>query len=444
MSAALRRSFASLELRNYRLYFTGQVISLAGNWMQIVAELWLILQLTDSGVYVGLATALQFAGILVFGALGGALADRFDKRKLLMVSQTGMAVPALILFALAATGAAEAWMVLLVIALRGLVLAVDNPARQAFVIEIVGPDRVVNAVGLNSVLVHSARITGPAIAGVIIALWGVAPAFGVNALSFVAMLVALWLMDPAKLSRPDPKRTRGGVREAISYVRATPELRVPLLLMLVLGTFGFNFQVIIPLLAERTFDGNVSAYSLLMIAMGVGSIAGALTVGARQQASKALIAGAAARLRRRRHARRSGADAPARDGRARPPRARLGHLRRRHQLRPAARRRPGHARPRDGALLDRLPRLHTSGRPTGRLAGGERRPEGAAGAGGSRRAGGRGGRSAPLERAPPGGNGRRRAGPVRRAPPPSRRSRTRGACRDRHRFAPGGAPFLTR
>lgn len=294
MSAALRRSFASLELRNYRLYFTGQVISLAGNWMQIVAELWLILELTDSGVYVGLATALQFAGILLFGALGGALADRFDKRRLLMISQTGMAIPALLLFGLAVSGAAEAWMVLVVIALRGLVLSVDNPARQAFVIEIVGPDRVVNAVGLNSVLVHSARITGPAIAGVIIALWGVAPVFGVNALSFIAMLAALWLMDPRKLSRPEPKRTRGGVREAVRYVAGSRELSVPLLLMLVLGTFGFNFQVIIPLLADRAFGANVSAYSLLMVAMGIGSIAGAVIFGARNKASKGLIAGAAA------------------------------------------------------------------------------------------------------------------------------------------------------
>ena len=172
MSAALRKSFASLQVPNYRLYFGGQVVSLAGNWMQIVAELWLILSLTGSGVAVGLATALQFAGILLFGALGGALADRFDKRKLLMVSQTGMAVPALLLFVIAATGVAEAWMVFALIGLRGLVLAVDNPARQSFVIEIVGADRVVNAVSLNSVLIHSARITGPAIAGIVIALAG--------------------------------------------------------------------------------------------------------------------------------------------------------------------------------------------------------------------------------------------------------------------------------
>ena len=289
MTAAVRRSFASLEIRNYRLYFGGQVVSLAGNWMQIVAELWLVLALTGSGFAVGLATALQFAGILLFGALGGALADRFDKRKLLIVSQTGMAVPATILFLLTALGVVEAWMVFVVIALRGLVLAVDNPARQAFVIEIVGADRVVNAVGLNSVLVHSARITGPAIAGVIIALWGVAPCFGVNALSFVAMLVALVKMNPAKLHRPDRSKPRGNIREALRHIAGRRELRVPLLLMLVLSTIGFNFQVVIPLLADRVFSGDVSAYSLLMIAMGVGSITGALTVGTRTRVSRELI-----------------------------------------------------------------------------------------------------------------------------------------------------------
>jgi len=294
LSAALRRSFAALEVRNYRLYFGGQIVSLAGNWMQIVAELWLILQLTDSGLYVGAATALQFTGILLFGALGGALADRFDKRHLLIITQAGMAVPALLLFAIAATGVATPAMVLAVIALRGLVLAVDNPARQAFVIEIVGPDRVVNAVGLNSVLVHAARITGPAIAGVIIALWGVAPAFALNALSFAAMLAALTMIDPRKLSRPEPRRTRGGIRKALHYAASSRELSVPLALMALLGTLGFNFQVIIPILAERTFGGEVSAFSLLMVAMGIGSIAGALTFGARGHAGRSLIAGAAA------------------------------------------------------------------------------------------------------------------------------------------------------
>ncbi len=289
----LGRSFASLQVPNYRLYFGGQVVSLAGNWMQIVAELWLILSLTGSGFAVGMATALQFTGILLFGALGGALADRFDKRKLLMVSQAGMAIPAFLLFLLVITGTVTAWMVFVVIALRGLVLAVDNPTRQAFVIEIVGPDRVVNAVSLNSVLVHSARISGPAIAGVIIALWGMGPCFGLNTLSFAAMLLALVRMDPAKLNHPKRDKGRAGVRHALRHIRGRRELREPLLLMAALGTVGFNFQVIIPILADRTFTGSVTAYSLMMIAMGAGSIAGALTVGTRKRVSRKMIAGAA-------------------------------------------------------------------------------------------------------------------------------------------------------
>ena len=297
MSALVRKSFgssfASLQIRNYRLYFGGQAVSLAGNWMQIVAELWLVLSLTDSGLAVGIATALQFTGILLFGALGGSLADRIDKRKLLMISQTGMMVPALLLFLLAASGSAEAWMVFVVIALRGLVLAVDNPARQAFVIEIVGPDHVLNAVSLNSVLVHSARITGPAIAGLVIAFWDVAPVFALNTLSFAAMLLALAKMHPARLHRPDRDRPRGNFRQALRHVAARRELRVPLILMLVLSTVGFNFQVVLPLLADRSFNGEVSAYSLLMIAMAVGSILGALTVGTKKRVSRELITASA-------------------------------------------------------------------------------------------------------------------------------------------------------
>ncbi len=296
MTAAAKRSFAALSIRNYRLYFAGQIASLAGNWMQIVAELWLILQLTDSGAAVGIATALQFAGILFFGALGGSLADRFDKRKLLILTQSLMAAPALAMFAFSLAGSVEIWVVYALIAVRGLVLAVDNPARQAFVIEIVGRDRVVNAVSLNSVLVHSARITGPAIAGALIAIWGVTPCFALNALTFVAMIVALVMMRPSELQRPEKDRREGKrIRQAFTYVWSDPALRTPLLLMAVLGTLGFNFPVIMPLLARYTFDGAVSAYSLLMIAMGVGAIVGSLFVGSRKQLGMgATIAGATA------------------------------------------------------------------------------------------------------------------------------------------------------
>jgi MFS family permease len=294
VSAAVRRSFESLSVPNYRRYFAGQLVSLSGNWMQTVAAIWLVLSLTGSGVAVGLTTALQFLPMLLFGAWGGLLADRFPKRKLLMVTQALMALPALALFAVSLAGIAAPWMVYLAVLAMGAVNAVDNPTRQSFAIEMVGPERVVNAVSLNSVIVQSARITGPAIAGLLIAAVGVVPCFAVNALSFVAMIAALWLMDPAQLrTAPTAARERGAIRAALRYVRATPELAVPLGLMALVGTLGFNFQVVLPLLARFSFEGGPGVYAALVSAMGVGSVAGALVTGARGRTGPRLLAGAA-------------------------------------------------------------------------------------------------------------------------------------------------------
>ncbi len=294
MSAAVRRSFDSLSVPNYRRYFAGQIVSLSGNWMQMVAEIWLVLSLTGSGVAVGMTTALQFLPILLFGAWGGVLADRFPKRRLLIVTQALMALPALALLAIVATGVVAPWMVLALVFVRGTVNAVDNPTRQSFAIEMVGADRVVNAVSLNSVLIHSARLVGPALAGVLIATVGVEPCFALNALTFAAMIVALWRMEPAELQTP-PRvaRERGAVRAGLRYVRRTPELAVPLGLMALVGTLGLNFQVILPLLARFSFDGGATAYATLVSAMGVGSVIGALITGAHGRTDGRLIAGAA-------------------------------------------------------------------------------------------------------------------------------------------------------
>ena len=290
----LRRSFNSLEVPNYRRYFAGQLISLSGTWMQTVAAIWLILSLTGSGVAVGLTTALQFLPMLLFGAWGGLLADRMSKRRLLIVTQTLMAIPAAGLFAVTAAGVAAPWMVYLAVFTMGLVNSVDNPTRQSFVFEMVGPDRVVNAVSLNSVIVQSARIVGPALAGLLIAGFGVVPCFGLNALTFAAMIFALWSMDPQRL-HPGPvaEREPGAIRAGLRYVLRTPELAVPLALMALVGTFGFNFQVVLPLLAKFSFEGGASAYAVLVSAMGVGSIAGALVNGAHGRTGPRLIAGGA-------------------------------------------------------------------------------------------------------------------------------------------------------
>jgi MFS family permease len=294
LSAAVRRSFDSLSVPNYRRYFVGQMVSLSGTWMQTVAAIWLILSLTGSGVAVGMTTALQFLPMLLFGAWGGLFADRMSKRRLLIVTQTLMAIPAIGLLAVTATGVVAPWMVFLAVFAMGLVNAVDNPTRQSFVFEMVGPDRVVNAVSLNSVIVQAARIVGPAIAGLLIAGFGVVPCFGLNALTFVAMILALWGMDAERLHvGPIAPREPGAIRAGLRYVRATPELAVPLALMALVGTLGFNFQVVLPLLAKFSFDGGAMTYGVLVSAMAVGSIAGALVNGSHGRTGPRLIAAGA-------------------------------------------------------------------------------------------------------------------------------------------------------
>ena len=290
MTLAVRRTLDSLTVPNYRRYFGGQIVSITGNWMQMVAEAWLVLSITHSGVAVGITTGLQFLPILLFGALGGVFVDRMDKRKLLMVTQALMAIPALMLWALTAAGAVEIWMVYALVLVRGTILAVDNPARQTFVMDLVGPDKVVNAVSLNSVIIHSARIAGPMFAGAMIALFGIAPCFLVNAFSFVAMLIALRGMNTAALhTQPRAERRPGQVRAAIRTVATNPHLRIPLLMMAVIGTLSFNFQVLLPLFAKFTWHGTAATYAVLMAAMGVGSIFGALLSGHRGSVAPRLL-----------------------------------------------------------------------------------------------------------------------------------------------------------
>jgi MFS family permease len=294
VSAALRRAVSSLAVPNYRRYFAGQVVSVSGNWMQMVAEMWLILKLTGSGVSVGLTAGLQFVPILLLGAWGGLIADRFPKRRVLMITQPLMALPALALFGLTEAGTVAPWMVMALVVVRGTVNAFDNPARQSLVIELVGPDRVVNAVSLNSVIVQSARIVGPAAAGAVIALAGVGPCFALNALSFVAMFVALRGMDPRALHSAAPAERRPGeLRAALQYVRGAPALWIPLGMMVLVGTLSFNFQVLMPLLARQTWHGTAATYALLTSSMAVGSVIGALASGARGRVSSRILVAAA-------------------------------------------------------------------------------------------------------------------------------------------------------
>ena len=294
MTAALRRAGTSLAVPNYRRYFAGQIVSVSGSWMQRVAEMWLIVQLTGSGAAVGFTAGLQFVPILLFGAWGGLIADRLPKRRVLMVTQALMALPALALWGLSAAGAVTPLIVYALVLVRGTVTAVDNPTRQSFVIELVGADRVVNAVSLNSVVVQSARIIGPATAGAVIAFAGVGACFAINALSFVAMLVALAGMDRAALgAAPVVERARGELRAGLRYVQRDPGLWIPLGMMALVGTLSFNFQVLLPLLASQTWHGTATTYALLTAAMAVGSVAGALAAGARGRVSPRILVGAA-------------------------------------------------------------------------------------------------------------------------------------------------------
>lgn len=287
----MRTSFAALRSKNYRRFFVGQVISVSGTWMQTVAEAWLVLQLTGSGLALGIAAGLQALPMLLFGAWGGLLADRLPKRRVLQTTQALAALPPLLLWGLTATGHVELWMLFALILARGCVLAVDNPTRQSFIPEMVGPERVVNAVALNSVLVQTARIAGPAAAAAAIATVGVASCFALNALSYGAMLLALRGMDATALHpAPPARRGAGQIREALRVVRGDVALWLPLTQMALVGTIAFNFTTVLPLLAKEDFGGTASTYALLTGVMGAGAIAGALVAGARGRTSPLIVA----------------------------------------------------------------------------------------------------------------------------------------------------------
>jgi MFS family permease len=272
-----RAAFAALAIPNFRRYFGGQAISFVGTWAQMVAQAWLVLELTGSATWVGLTFGLQTLPMLVVGPYGGLVADRSDKRRLLIALQLGMALPAAALAALALSGTAQLWHVLVMAAALGVADAFEKPTRQAFVIEMVGPALVRNAVSLNSVMVNVARVIGPAIAGVIIAAGGIGACFALNAASFLPVAVLLVVMDPAAL-HPSPlqPRERGQVLAGLRYVRTRPELGVPLLMMAIMGCLTYEFPVTLPYLARAQFGGDSRTFGFMTAAMALGAVAGGL------------------------------------------------------------------------------------------------------------------------------------------------------------------------
>jgi MFS family permease len=273
----MNRTFKSLEFRNFRLFFVGQAISQVGSWMRQIAMALLVLKLTDDGVAVGLLVACQFLPVLLIGAWAGLVADRSDKRRLLLIVQACLMAQSFVLAALAAMGDPPVIALYAVAFAGGIATALDNPARRSFVVEMVPEEQVQNAVSLNTALMTGSRIFGPALAGLLVSTVGYTWCFLGDGISYTAVLIGLWLMRTEEL-RPAPpaSRGKGQVRAGLRYVRNMPDLFVPLVMMTIVGTLAFNFSVVLPLFVKRSLDGSDAQFTLLFSALSVGSMTAAL------------------------------------------------------------------------------------------------------------------------------------------------------------------------
>ncbi len=302
MTAALltinRRAFASLRMhRNYRLYFLGQAISQSGTWIDKVAQAWLVLALTHSAFAVGLLAACQFVPFSVFGLMAGVIVDRLDTWRTVVVTQAIRMVIASTLAGVVLAGVVQVWMVYVLAVLTGIVLVLDAPSRQQLTFKMVGRDELPNAVALNSSLFNAARIVGPGIGGLLIAAFGVGPAFAINAASFVAVLVGLLMMDTSNLVAFAPREHLptlfGSLREGFTYARESPDVRLVLTMLVAISTVAMNFNVLLPVLAARTLDSGPGVFGLIAACFGAGALVGGLLSAALSRASwKAIVAGA--------------------------------------------------------------------------------------------------------------------------------------------------------
>lgn len=276
-------TFGSLRIRNFRLFFGGQFVSQVGNWLRMVSQTLLVLELTGNGLAVGLLVACQFAPVLFLGPWAGLVADRSDKRRLLLIVQSLAMVQSFALAGLAFMDDPPLQAFYAVALAGGFAVAFDNPARRSFVVEMVPDELVSNAVSLNSALMTSARVFGPALAGLLAHTVGFGWSFTLDGLSYIAVLTALWRMDVTQLRPATPTpRSPGQVRAGLRYVRTVPELWIPLMMMAIVGTFSYNFQVVMPLFTVRTLGGDAGTFTLLFSVLSIGSMLGALLTARRR------------------------------------------------------------------------------------------------------------------------------------------------------------------
>lgn len=277
MQGTINQTFAAFKSRNFRLFFIGQGISSIGSWAQTIGMSWLVLSLTHSGTQLGLVLAAQFVPMMILGVWGGLIADSFPKRRTIFITQSLIGLLALTLGLLVVTHSIHLWMIYVLAVMTGLVQVADNPTRQSFIVEMVGPEHLRNALTLNSTLVNTARIVGPTIAAALIATVGIGLCFLFNAASFVAVLMALWLMNPHLLAPAKrATRERGQIRAGLAYAWTNPVIRSTIIMMFIIGTLTYEFPVVLPLLATATLHGNAATYSAMMSAMGLGAILGGL------------------------------------------------------------------------------------------------------------------------------------------------------------------------
>ncbi len=278
-------TFSSLEVRNYRLWFLGGFVSNIGTWIGRVAQDWLVLTVLTAGsaTALGIVTGLQFLPFLLLAPWAGLVADRFSRRRILLVTQSLLALSSLVLGILAVTGTAQLWHVYAIALFQGVTTAIDNPARQVFVSEMVPPERLSNAVALNSASFNGGRLIGPGLAGLIIAWWGTGEALLLNTLTFVFVLGALAMLTTSELRSPARPKGRGGIREGFAYVRHRQDIQLVMVLVFMLGTFGMNFQITMALMATKVFDKGAGEFGLLGSIMAVGSLAAALLSARRKE-----------------------------------------------------------------------------------------------------------------------------------------------------------------